>query len=339
MEETQIDFVVTWLDSLDPIWQELLAIHKPGSKGDASKARFRDMDIFRYWFRAVEMYAPWVHKVFLITNGKFPDWINKDNPRLELVSHKDYMPEESLPTFNSCAIELHMHKIKGLSEHFVYFNDDMLLNSPVSPDYYFKKGLPCDINKETCYNVPIYTAKDRFGIYMSMLANIGIINRHFRRWETVCHSPKRWFGPHLGIRGLLMSAMLSKQRLFVGFSNYHLEQAYLKSVFNEVWEEEPDFMNASCTRFREEITANPYIFKYWQFATNRFFPMKRSGKFFFLTERNVLKPIEETLNDAKVASICLNDTPLCTDNDFEYISNNLNEMLQRKFPMKSSFEL
>ena len=79
-------------------------------------------------------------------------------------------------------------------------------------------------------------------------------------------------------------------------------------------------MNASCTRFREEITANPYIFKYWQFATNRFFPMKRSGKFFFLTERNVLKPIEETLNDAKVASICLNDTPLCTDNDFEYLS-------------------
>lgn len=335
----KIDFVVTWLDSLDPIWQESLTIHKPGSKGDTSKARFRDMDIFRYWFRAVEMYAPWVHKVYLITNGKFPEWINRNNLKLVLVKHEDYMPKECLPTFNSCAIELHMHKIKGLSERFVYFNDDILLNKPITPDYYFKDGLPCDINKETCYNVPIYTDNDRFGIYMSMLADIGIINRHFRRWDTVRHSPKRWFGPHLGIRGLLMSAMLSKQRLFVGFSNYHLEQAFLKSVFNEVWEQEPDFMNASCTRFREEITANPYIFKYWQFATNRFFPMKRSGEFFFLIERNVLKPIEKTLKDVKIASVCLNDTPLCSDNDFEYLSNNLKEILQRKFPQKSSFEL
>lgn len=335
----KIDLVVTWLDSSDPDWQKLRDSFSPNTKGDISTARFRDMGIFQYWFRAVEIYAPWVHKVYLVTNGKFPNWINKENPKLELVKHEDYIPKECLPTFNSCTIELHMHKIKGLSEHFVYFNDDVLLNKPITPEYYFKDGLPCDINKETCYNVPIYTANDRFGIYMSMLADIGIINRHFRRWNTVRHSPKRWFGPHLGIRGLLMSAMLSKQRLFVGFSNYHLEQAFLKSVFDEVWEHEPDFMNASCARFREEITANPYIFKYWQFATNRFFPMKRSGEFFFLIERNVLKSIEKTLEEAKVASVCLNDTPLCADDDFEYISSRLKEMLQRKFPNKSSFEL
>ena len=52
------------------------------------------------------------------------------------------MPKEILPTFNSCAIELHLHRIKGLSEQFVYFNDDMVLNAPVTPDYYFKDGLP-----------------------------------------------------------------------------------------------------------------------------------------------------------------------------------------------------
>ena len=86
------------------------------------------MNIFRYWFRAVERYAPWVNKVFLVTNGKFPDWINPDNPKLVLVKHDDYIPEEYLPTFNSCAIELHLHRIKDLSEHFVYFNDDTMLN-------------------------------------------------------------------------------------------------------------------------------------------------------------------------------------------------------------------
>lgn len=337
--ESQIDFVVTWLDSLDPIWQRSYTTYSPNSKGDTSKARFRDMHIFQYWFRAVEIYAPWVRKVFLVTNGKFPDWINKDNPKLELVKHEDFMPKECLPTFNSCAIELHMHRIKGLSEHFVYFNDDVFLNKPIKPNYYFKHGLPCDLNKETCYNVPIYTDTDRFGTYLSMMADIGIINHHYRRWNTVRQSPKRWFGLHLGIKGLIMSGLLAKQRLFVGFSNYHLEQAFLKTVFNEVWEKEPKFMNASCSRFREEITANPYIFRYWQLASNRFSPLKRSGDFFFLIEKSILEPIEKKLKESKLVSVCLNDSALCTDEDFEYISSRLNEMFEKKFPKKSSFEI
>ena len=338
MNDTNIDFVVTWLDSNDPEWQKSYAQYSPNTKGDVSKARFRDMDIFRYWFRSVERYAPWVRKVFLITNGKFPDWINKDCPKLELVKHVDYMPKECLPTFNSCAIELYMHKIKGLSEHFVYFNDDIFLNSPIKPDYYFRKGLPCDMNKETCFNVPIYTDKDRFGTYLSWLINIGIINRHFRRWDTVRQSPKRWLGLHLGLHGLIMSGLLSKQRLFVGFSNYHLEQAYLKSIFDEVWEKEPKFMNESCSRFREEVTANPYIFRYWQFASNRFYPKKRSGSFFFLIKREVLDAIEKTLEESKQVSVCLNDSALCTDSDYEVISSHLKELFEKKFPDKSCFE-
>ena len=104
MKEMKIDFVVTWLDPSDPEWQKQYELYKD-AKGDKSKARFREMNIFRYWFRAVEKYAPWVNKVFLITNGKFPDWINKDNPKLVLVKHEDYIPAEYLPTFNSCTIE------------------------------------------------------------------------------------------------------------------------------------------------------------------------------------------------------------------------------------------
>ena len=289
MEETKIDFVVTWLDSTDPEWQESYLKYRPDSKGFKKDARFRNMDIFRYWFRAVEMYAPWVNKVYLVTNGKFPEWINKDNPKLVLVKHEDYMPKECLPTFNSCAIELHMHKIKGLSEHFVYFNDDMYLNAPITPEHYFKDGLPCDLNKETCFNVPIYTKEDRYGIYMQMLADIGIINSFFNRRETVKQSPSRWFGRHLGLRGNVMSFLLFHRRLFSGFSNFHIEQAYLKSVFNEVWEAAPEFMSASCTRFREDVTANPYIFRYWQFAKNLFYPLKRNGEFFFLIGFCVMK--------------------------------------------------
>lgn len=335
----KIDFVVTWLDSSDPEWRKSYAEYSPHFKGDKGKGRFREMNIFQYWFRAVEQYAPWVNKVFLITNGKFPDWINKGNPKLVLVKHEDYMPAECLPTFNSCAIELHMHRIKGLSEHFVYFNDDMFLNGPVNPDYYFKNGLPCDYNKETCFNVPIYTKDDRFGISMSMLSNIGIVNAHFNRWETVSQSPKRWFGLHLGFKGLLMSCILVKQRLFVGFSNYHTEQSYLKSTFEEIWEKEPEYLQASCTRFREEVIANPYLFRYWQLAKNIFFPKKKRFATIHIANREAIDVIRKALFDTKNVSICINDTSLCTEDDFKFIDNQIIRLLEQKYPEKSSFEL
>lgn len=334
----KIDFVVTWLDSSDPEWQKQYEYYKTGAKGDKGKARYREMNIFQYWFRAVERYAPWVNKVYLVTNGKFPNWINEDNPKLVLVKHEDYIPKECLPTFNSCAIELHFHRIKGLSEHFVYFNDDILPNSPITPDYYFKNGLPCDYNKETCLNVPIYTKTERFSIYMSMLADIGIVNAHFNRWETVRQSPRRWFGPHLGLKGLVMSAVLMKQRLFVGFSNYHTEQAYLKSTFEDVWEKEPEFLASSCTRFREDVIANPYLFRYWQLAKNTFYPKKRRFATFHFFDRSVADGIHKTLFNPNIASICVNDSSLCPDDDFDYIDSHLTKWLEEKFPEKSSFE-
>jgi len=335
----KIDFVVTWLDASDPVWQEQCQYYMSGNRGDKSMARFRDMNIFRYWFRAVEKYAPWVNKVYLVTNGKFPDWINKDNPKLVLVKHEDFMPKEILPTFNSCAIELHLHRIKGLSEHFVYFNDDMLLNGPVTPDYFFKNGLPCDHNKETCFNVPIYTQKERFNIYMSMLSDIGIVNAHFNRWKTVCQSPWRWFGLHLGFKGVLMSIILMKQRLFVGFSTYHTEQTYLKSTFEEVWAKEPEFLQSSCTRFREDVIANPYLFRYWQLAKNQFYPQKKRNTTIHLLSRKNIEHIEDTLNNPRIASICLNDTALCPDDDFGFICQQIAKFMDKKYPSKSTFEI
>lgn len=335
----KIDFVVTWLDSTDPEWQESYFKYRPDNNGLKSNARFRNMDIFKYWFRAVEEYAPWVNKVYLITNGKFPNWINRDNPKLVLVKHSDYVPEEYLPTFSSCTIEMFLHRIKGLSNQFVYFNDDMYLNAPVNPEYYFKGGLPCDMNKETCFNVPIYTKEDRYGIYMQMLADLGVINGNFNRKDTVRQSPMRWFGPHLGIRGIFMSFLLFQRRLFAGFSNFHVEQAYLKSVFDEVWEAAPEFMSASCTRFREDVTANPYIFRYWQFAKNLFYPSKRNGEYFFLIKHDVLNRIEKAFYNKNLASVCLNDSALCTDEEFLLIDRGLQQLFEIKFPQKSSFEL
>ena len=119
------------------------------------------------------------------------------------------------------------------------------------------------INNETFLNVPIYTPKDMFGNYISMLADIGIINRHFNRRKTVRKSLKRWLGLHLGIKGIIVSTILLDKKLFIGFSNYHTEQTFLKSVFDELWEKEPDVLKAACTRFREDNTVNNYIFRYF----------------------------------------------------------------------------
>lgn len=174
---------------------------------------------------------------------------------------------------------------------------------------------------------------------MSMLADIGIVNAHFNRWETVCQSPKRWLGPHLGLKGLIMSGILMKQRLFVGFSNYHTEQAYLKSTFEDVWEKEPEFLSSSCTRFREDVIANPYLFRYWQFAKNKFYPQKRKFATFHFFDKNVASGIEKALFNPQIASVCLNDSSLCPDDDFEYLDSHITKWFEKKFPEKSSFEI
>ena len=333
-----IDFVITWVDGNDPVWRKERDHYAALEHKKIDDSRFRDWETLRYWFRGVETFAPWANHIFFVTCGHLPEWLNTAHPKLRIVKHADFIPAEYLPTFSSSTLEYWLYKIEELSDHFVYFNDDMLLNSPVKTDYYFKNGLPCDINNETFLNVPIYTPKDMFGNYISMLADIGIINRHFNRRKTVRKSLKRWLGLHLGIKGIIVSTILLDKKLFIGFSNYHTEQTFLKSVFDELWEKEPDVLKAACTRFREDNTVNNYIFRYWQLAKNLFYPKRRNSEFFFLIKRDVVESIEKALKQEKYSSICLNDDALCTDEDFVYINKRLQIIFENKYPQKSSFE-
>ncbi len=336
--ETPIDFVVTWLDSTDPEWQEAYRKAR-GVEMLNDAGRYRNWGLFKYWFRAVETYAPWVNKVFLVTNGKNPDWINANHPKLVLVSHKDYIPEKYLPTFNSITIELNMNKIPGLSEHFVYFNDDFYINSPVEPEYYFKGGLPCDCNNETLTIDPYYSHNDGFSTKQYLFCDMAVLNSHFDRREVVKGQRKRWFGNHLPKKSLLASFLLRKKCYFQFFDWRHYEQPMLKSVIDEIWEKEPYWMNKSCTQFRAEIGLNPYIIRYWQFATNRFFPTNlKSGSMYNINKSN-LKKIVKILGDTSIKSLCINDSYRCSDADFEQIKSEITKVFEMKFPMKSSFEI
>lgn len=333
-----IDIVVLWVDSTDPEWIAEYRKYRQ-EKHPEDKARYRNWDIFRYWFRAVENYAPWVHKVFLVTNGKFPDWINADNPKLKLVTHSDYIDEKYLPTFNTNTIELNMNKIPGLAEHFVYFNDDFFLNSPTTPEYYFRDGLPCDNNEEIAFLEPAYSETDRFGVDIMRYVDIAILNRHFCRYDTVRQSPRRWFGTHLGFRQILWNLIIFRRRaLFEGFRLRHWEQPFLKSVLDEVTNKEKKVIEKSCTRFRQDVNVNQYLFRYWQLASNKFYPVKRNEGTSFSLRPDNIDQVCDTLLTGDMKSVCLNDTPFCTDDDFEMLRKKLIETFEQKFPKKSSFE-
>jgi len=82
--------------------------------GDGSNKRFQDMDTLKYALRALETHASWVRNVFIVTNGQVPSWLNSSNSRVRIIRHDEIFPDPShLPTFNSFAIELHLHNIPG----------------------------------------------------------------------------------------------------------------------------------------------------------------------------------------------------------------------------------
>lgn len=95
----KIDFVITWVDGSDPAWLAQRAQYCPADQNNGSTDnRYRDWGWLPYWFRGVEQYAPWVNRVFFVTNGQCPAWLNLDHPKLRFVRHSDYIPAEYLPT-------------------------------------------------------------------------------------------------------------------------------------------------------------------------------------------------------------------------------------------------
>ena len=124
-----VDVVYTWVDDQDPDFIETLNAYLPAgtrNRTTTSSARFRSHDELRYSLRSLSTYAPWVNRIFIVTNGQHPVWIS-DDPRLRFVSHADILDSSYLPTFNSHVIGSALHNIPDLSEHYIYFNDDVLL--------------------------------------------------------------------------------------------------------------------------------------------------------------------------------------------------------------------
>lgn len=137
--------VYLWVNGNDPKWaaKRNACIGKTSDKQENCKGRYADSGELKYSLRSVEKYAPWIRKVFIVTDDQVPEWLDTTNPKVRIVDHTEIMPAECLPCFNSNLIEHFLDKIPGLSEHFLYANDDMYINQPVSHDTFFAAdGLP-----------------------------------------------------------------------------------------------------------------------------------------------------------------------------------------------------
>lgn len=143
-----IDLVYLWVDGCNIDWQESkLYWQKKLNLADSkenSTSRYVDNQELRFSLRSVEKNAPWINKIYIVTDGSIPKWLDlTKTDKIKIVKHEEIMPEDALPTFNSCAIEACIYNIKGLSEHFLLANDDCFINKPIEPSFFFdKKGRP-----------------------------------------------------------------------------------------------------------------------------------------------------------------------------------------------------
>jgi hypothetical protein len=141
-----VDVVYTWVDGGDPAWQarKAAALAANGWITDANAqtandSRFVSREELRHSLRSLHAYAPWVRRVFLVTDDQVPGWL--DTSQVTVVSHREIFGDAgTLPTFNSQAIESRLHHIPGLAEHFLYLNDDVFFGRPVTPELFFTPG-------------------------------------------------------------------------------------------------------------------------------------------------------------------------------------------------------
>lgn len=326
-----IDIVILWVDGNDVQWQRRFNQFAPKEKQidiDLSEERFRDWGCLRYWFRGVEQFAPWVRKVHLVTANQVPEWINQDCPKLHLVNHEDFIPKEYLPTFNACAIEDNIHRIEGLSEQFIFFNDDCFFSAPVTPERFFRKGLPTDM-------AVVNTIQSDGQMGHITLNDLDVINRHFSK-RQVLRSSCRWFNWRYGMFGLRTLALLPWPR-FSGFYDHHLPQGFCKTTLEEVWQAEPELMNETCThRFRHVADVNQWLFRYWHLCKGEFAPLNvlRDSRVYYLTDDNFEDAIEAVKRQKKDL-IVLNDGPIT---GFEDKKKQLQAAFEAILPKKSIFE-
>jgi hypothetical protein len=330
VHKEKIDFVLIWVDGNDPKWQSEYLKYK-GENGDQRSIRFRDTDTLQYWFRGVEKFAPWVNNIYFVTCGHYPKWLNINHPKLKFVRHDEYIPEKYLPTFSSHTIELNLHRIKNLSDKFVYFNDDMFIVKPMEPTDFFLHGLPCDAAVMNCFS-PI-----KRPMFLVPFSNACLINNHFKKIDVLRKNWRKFFSLKYG-KHIFKNFQYIPGKYFPGLKWYHIPTSFLKKSFYDVWEAEYDLLDSTCThKFRVLTDVNQWVIQDWQRCKGDFWPRtNKVGKYCLIDSEESLNEATRMINCSGYKMICLNDEGM---EDFELMKSELKKAFEQLLPEKSSFEI
>lgn len=374
----KIDFVITWVDGSDEEWlaekrafaegrpliekpsstsKQAFAENQPSTKNqpliesrpplekprfDSSDLRFRnDFDFLKYWFRGVEKFAPWVNRIFFVTAGHLPDWLNLQHPKLKIIRHSDFIPKEFLPTFNSHTIENNLHRIAELSENFVYFNDDFFLLRKTRPEDFFKEGqyqrktqlLPRAFFAE---NILINNPSRDIFPYIQM-NNMALVNQDYDKHSFYKLHKSKAYNVKYGIFNL-RNFLLQPWREFSLIYDPHCAIAYKKSTFQAVWQKHnKELTEASLRRFRSDRDVSHLVFYYTQLLEGKFIP--RSANFSHHTmlnkDENQNLQIIRMVKSQKYHILCINDGEV---KDPAKTRTTLTAAFDKILPEKSTFE-
>lgn len=293
-----MDIIITYVDGNDPEWQKDYA-SVIGQKALAK--RYRDWGTLPYLFRGIEECMPFIKNVFLVVarESQIPTWINRDT--VKVVLHKDFIPQEFLPTFSASAIEMFLHLIKDLDEEYIYFNDDLFPLMPCHPTDFFRNG--------------------KAAAYMAChLFTFGNLFRRFVRGSD---------------RMARRAADLSRRPYYI--RPQHTCQPMLRSVCAELYDRHKDEIHASVTPLREPHNYNQYVYKDYAYFTGHTFHQRISNRHFSLAVASADK-IRRAITHPTHQIACINDVEM-SDEKFRNLHTAMHEAFQERFPRISKYEL
>lgn len=340
-----IDFVLPWVDGNNHEWQQIREKYIPKQLNDrdtTSSARFRDMETLKYTLRAIEQNCPWYNKIYLITKGYAPDWLNTEHPKIEIIREDELFIDKShLPVFNSVSIEMNLVNLSQLSEKFVYMNDDFIIYNRIESSRFFKEGKPVDffshnpIPRNSLYELLkgrdswIHSINNVLTLYNKKFAPITLDNRYlFDKSYSIVDKINNFIFKYLLMR-------------ITWIKHWHHPQPMLKQTLQEVYKEfGTEMMQSSQNRFRSKSDLNQYMYRYWQLLTENFYPYKYNDDLIAnLDSLKILHKMIATLKKhPEINFVCFNDSVHLSDAEYETVKKALTAFLEEQFSKKASFE-
>ena len=135
-----VDIYLLWVNGGDPVWSkkrdEIAKKEKLNITEKYSKLRFIEHDELRWALRSIEQFAPWVHKIHLLTDQQYPSWMKREHPKIQFVDH-DTLFYPGFHSYNSIAMQMAVARVPGISRRTILMDDDYMFMNHVSISDFF----------------------------------------------------------------------------------------------------------------------------------------------------------------------------------------------------------